>query len=178
VLRGSSAQSFCGNRPQPNAGQQQRDCSAQEIFSIFVGGGSLVIVPPGSEKDTQHMARMCKKHDVAACILVPSLLEALLRVRPMRPRLVSVVSSCRPHYLSNCGRRNMQEPEFRECASVRLVVCGGEALHLPLVKLFRTTLPHARLYNDYGPTEVTVGSTGVATLASLVPGTQLPAPRP
>ncbi len=72
----------------------------------------------------------------------------------------------------------MQEPEFRECASMRLVVCGGEALHLPLLKLFRATLPHARLYNDYGPTEVTVGSTGVAALASPMPGTQLPAPRP
>ena len=44
---------------------------------------------------------------------------------------------------------------------MRMVICGGEALHLPLVKLFRTTLPHARLYNDYGPTEVTVASTGV-----------------
>ena len=44
---------------------------------------------------------------------------------------------------------------------MRMVICGGEALHLSLVKLFRTTLPHARLYNDYGPTEVTVASTGV-----------------
>ena len=72
----------------------------------------------------------------------------------------------------------MQEPEFRECASMRLVVCGGEALHLPLVKLCRATLPHARLYNDYGPTEVTVGSTGVDALAGPAPGTLLPAPRP
>jgi len=85
VLRGGHANSAYGNRPQSNAGRQQRDRCSQEIFSIFVGGGSLVIVPPGSEKDTQHMARMCKKHDVAACILVPSLLEALLRVRPMPP---------------------------------------------------------------------------------------------
>ncbi len=85
-----------------NAGRSQCGCSAQEIFSIFVGGGSLVIVPPGSEKDTQHMARMCKKHDVAACILVPSLLEALLRVRPMPPSCSGLLLH-RLHCLANAG---------------------------------------------------------------------------
>ena len=43
---------------------------------------------------------------------------------------------------------------------MRTIVCGGEALHPPLVKLFGKLLPQARLYNDYGPTEVTVASTG------------------
>ncbi len=53
-----------------------------------------------------------------------------------------------------------QEPEFGACAAMRTIVCGGEALHPPLVKLFGKLLPQARLYNDYGPTEVTVASTG------------------
>ncbi len=54
----------------------------------------------------------------------------------------------------------MQEPDFRACASLRSVICGGEAMRAPLTKLFASLLPHARLYNDYGPTEATVASTG------------------
>ncbi len=33
-------------------------------------------------------------------------------------------------------------------------------MRAPLIKLFASLLPHARLYNDYGPTEATVASTG------------------
>ena len=40
------------------------------------------------------------------------------------------------------------------------MICGGEAMRAPLIKLFASLLPHARLYNDYGPTEATVASTG------------------
>jgi non-ribosomal peptide synthetase component F len=53
-----------------------------------------------------------------------------------------------------------QEPDFRACTSLRSVICGGEAMRASLMKLFASLLPHARLYNDYGPTEATVASTG------------------
>ena len=53
-----------------------------------------------------------------------------------------------------------QEPEFRECSALRTVVSGGEAMPSALIRLFRKALPHARLFNVYGPTEVTVASTG------------------
>ncbi len=54
----------------------------------------------------------------------------------------------------------MQEPDLKECKALHTVICGGEALHPQLVKLFKAVLPHAQLWNDYGPTEVTVASTG------------------
>ena len=53
-----------------------------------------------------------------------------------------------------------QEPDLRECSALRTVVSGGEAMPGALVRLFRKALPHARLFNAYGPTEVTVASTG------------------
>ena len=53
-----------------------------------------------------------------------------------------------------------QEPDLRECSALRTVVCGGEAMPGALVRLFRKVLPHARLFNAYGPTEVTVACTG------------------
>jgi len=68
-------------------------CSLQEIFGVFAGGGRLIIVPPGGEKDTQHMARLCKRHGVTSIAMVPSLLEALLRVRPMRLSIFACVAA-------------------------------------------------------------------------------------
>ncbi len=59
-----------------------RDALAQEVFGALASGGSLVVVAPGGEKDTQHLARVCRRHSVTCLCLVPSQLEALLRVRP------------------------------------------------------------------------------------------------
>ena len=132
----------------------------QEILGAFAAGGSLVIVAPGGEKDTQHMAHLCKKHSVTCLCLVASLLEALLRVRP---HLASFVLRVRhPPRMCEASKccHDAQEPEFRACARLRSVICGGEAMQIPLVKQFASLLPHARLFNDYGPTEVTVASTG------------------
>jgi acyl-coenzyme A synthetase/AMP-(fatty) acid ligase len=139
-------------------------CPLQEIFGVFAGGGRLVIVPPGGEKDTQHMARLCKRHGVTSIAMVPSLLEALLRVRPTRLSMFGRVAACLPVTGLGCG--GAQEPDFSACTALRTVVVGGETLRMPLMKLFRTLLPHAHLHNDYGPTEVTIGSTGRLSLAS------------
>ncbi len=132
---------------------------AQEVFGALSSGGSLVVVAPGGEKDTQHLARVCRRHAVTCLCLVPSQLEALLRVRP-RSLPCGLLSGswapdggCQPSAVA-------QEPDFRACASLRSVICGGEAMRAPLIKLFASLLPHARLHNDYGPTEATVASTG------------------
>jgi len=136
-----------------------RAALAQEVFGALSSGGSLVVVAPGGEKDTQHLARVCRRHAVTCLCLVPSQLEALLRVRP-RSLPCGLLSGswapdggCQPSAVA-------QEPDFRACASLRSVICGGEAMRAPLIKLFASLLPHARLHNDYGPTEATVASTG------------------
>jgi len=59
-----------------------RAALAQEVFGALSSGGSLVVVAPGGEKDTQHLARVCRRQSVTCLCLVPSQLEALLRVRP------------------------------------------------------------------------------------------------
>ncbi|MBV9494013.1 MAG: AMP-binding protein, partial [Acidobacteria bacterium] len=46
-----------------------------------------------------------------------------------------------------------------QCASLKRVVCSGEALPSALVRRFAERLPHATLYNLYGPTEAAVDVT-------------------
>ena len=57
----------------------------------------------------------------------------------------------------------LQEPDITDCKALRTIICGGEVLQPQLVKLHKSLLPHARLFNDYGPTEVTVATTGCYT---------------
>ncbi|WP_010453179.1 AMP-binding protein, partial [Pseudomonas asplenii] len=45
------------------------------------------------------------------------------------------------------------------CASVKRVMCSGEALPGSVVRRFKTQLPQAGLYNLYGPTEAAVDVT-------------------
>ena len=58
------------------------------------------------------------------------------------------------------ARQVLQEPDITDCKALRTIICGGEVLQPQLVKLHKSLLPHARLFNDYGPTEVTVATTG------------------
>ena len=60
-----------------------------------------------------------------------------------------------------------------QLASLRVVVCGGEALPPELARRHFQLAPAARLYNEYGPTEATVFAT-VHELAAAA----LPAGRP
>lgn len=53
----------------------------------------------------------------------------------------------------------LEEPTFREAMrSVDIVLAAGEAFTQPLLDALHKATP-ARLYNGYGPTEVTIGST-------------------
>ena len=49
---------------------------------------------------------------------------------------------------------------MQACSSMRVMVCGGEAMSPALVARCRQVLPHATLHNDYGPTEATIACTG------------------
>ncbi|RBL91043.1 non-ribosomal peptide synthetase, partial [Chitinophaga flava] len=42
-------------------------------------------------------------------------------------------------------------------SNIRCAIVGGEALHLSQVALLRSIAPGIRIYNEYGPTEATVG---------------------
>ena len=53
----------------------------------------------------------------------------------------------------------LKEPSFgRALRTMESIVCGGEAFHGELLKQLNTCT-HARIYNQYGPSETTVGVT-------------------
>lgn len=106
------------------------DASVWEFFAPLLSGGTLVLAPPASRADPGELVRLIRKHCVTVLQAVPSLL----------------------HLLTN-------EPEFRECGTLRLQFCGGERLSRTLAENFRATLPQTRLVNLYGPTEATIDAT-------------------
>jgi amino acid adenylation domain-containing protein len=106
------------------------DVSVWEFFWPLLAGARLVLARPGGHKDPAYLADLIRDEHVTVCHFVPSMLEAFLR-----------------------------EPDLAErCASLRDVVCSGEALSHALQERFFARLP-ARLHNLYGPTEAAVDVT-------------------
>jgi len=48
-------------------------------------------------------------------------------------------------------------PEDSLTGRTRVLVIGGEALHAETIAIWRRTAPQTRIFNEYGPTEATVG---------------------
>jgi non-ribosomal peptide synthase protein (TIGR01720 family) len=59
------------------------------------------------------------------------------------------------HFVPSMLRPFVCEPAARECASLRMVICGGEAITPDLLALFHQTLD-VDLHNQYGPSEASV----------------------
>jgi amino acid adenylation domain-containing protein len=105
------------------------DVSAEEIFVPLTAGAQVVLAKPGGERDLEYLARFVEDQAITCIDLPPALLQVLL-----------------------------DYPGLGRWTSVRLVLCGGEAVSAELVKYFydRFSIP---LLNVYGPTETTVQST-------------------
>jgi amino acid adenylation domain-containing protein len=109
------------------------DVSVWEFFWPLLAGARLVLARPGGHRDPAYLAQLIQSARVSVCHFVPSMLEAFLRT-----------------------------PGLEEsCASLRDVVCSGEALSYALQERFFTRLG-ARLHNLYGPTEAAVDVTAWA----------------
>ncbi|HEX6371116.1 MAG TPA: amino acid adenylation domain-containing protein [Longimicrobium sp.] len=100
------------------------DAAGWEVYAPLLTGGVLVMAAHGGERDPRYLVRTLRDQRITTLQLVPSLLRALL-----------------------------DEPELAECAALRRVFCGGEALPGELARRFGELLPHASLVNLYGPTE-------------------------
>ncbi|WP_229713905.1 non-ribosomal peptide synthetase, partial [Streptomyces fuscichromogenes] len=100
--------------------------SVWELFWPLSAGAAVVLVRPGGFRDPQHLADLIVRHRVTFAHFVPSMLEAFLDV-----------------------------PDAADCAGLRAVFCGGEALTPRLRDRFRAVLD-VPLHNHYGPTETTV----------------------
>jgi amino acid adenylation domain-containing protein len=106
------------------------DVSMWELLLAFVAGGSLVVAPPQAHRDPQALVELIVHHGVTMVHFVPSMLALFVT-----------------------------EPEVPRCDSLRTILCGGEALPPGLVNRLTGTLPHASVYNMYGPAEATIDVT-------------------
>jgi len=105
------------------------DVSVWEFFWPLMAGAGLVICQPGRHGDSRYLAELIERERVTTLHFVPSMLSQFL-----------------------------DEPELARCASVRRVVCSGEALPGALQQRFFARM-QADLHNLYGPTEASVDVT-------------------
>ncbi|WP_202638297.1 non-ribosomal peptide synthetase [Bailinhaonella thermotolerans] len=104
------------------------DVSVWELFGPLLTGAAMVVARPGGHLEPEYLADLVAATGVTTLHFVPSMLDAFLETPDLAARL----------------------------ATVRRVVCSGEALPAPLAARFAVRLPHAELHNLYGPTEAAV----------------------
>ncbi|WLA02847.1 non-ribosomal peptide synthase/polyketide synthase [Xanthomonas translucens] len=103
------------------------DVSVWELFWPLRVGARLVLAEPGGHKDPAYLNDLIEQAGIDTVHFVPSMLRAFLEALP-----------------------------DGACASLRRIVCSGEALPADLAYAALERLPQARLYNLYGPTEAAV----------------------
>ncbi|MGX9555672.1 non-ribosomal peptide synthetase [Pseudomonas sp. CFBP 5750] len=107
------------------------DSSVAGIFWTLAQGGRLVLPAPGEELEMSRLAQLIAQHQVSHGLSLPSLYQALLDQLQRSPGTDSLA----------CW------------------IVAGEACPPSLIAQHSKTLPHARLVNEYGPTEATVWAT-------------------
>ncbi|MDI3465818.1 MAG: polyketide synthase module [Nitrospira sp.] len=103
------------------------DGSVTGIFWTLLHGGELVIPSEAAHRDPTELAVLIEHHRISHVVWVPSLYHAVLG-----------------------------EAVGAQLESLRVIVTAGESLPLELVRRHYQLLPHAVLYNEYGPTEASV----------------------
>lgn len=102
-----------------------------ELLAPLLGGTRVVVADDAQARDGRRLVDLLEAEQVTRLVLVPSLLRVLLEV-------------------PDVGRRLRR---------LRRGVSSGETLPADLVAAFRAQLPHARLLNVYGSTEVSADLT-------------------
>src|SRR5262249_11932359 len=101
-----------------------------EFFWPLLAGAKLVLARPGGHRDPAYLAGLIRSERVSVCHFVPSMLRAFL----------------------------LEHGLEQSCASLRDVICSGEALPYDLQQRFFSRVC-CRLHNLYGPTEAAVDVT-------------------
>ncbi|MCP4156313.1 MAG: AMP-binding protein, partial [bacterium] len=112
------------------------DVSVCELFRWIPGGGRMIIMKPGDEKDPAAIQAAVKKHHATTIEFVPSMLNFFL------------------DYIENNKAKIGG-------STLKWVFVGAEPLQTELVKKFKRIYEtiETRLINAYGPTEATVDIT-------------------
>ncbi|AZC32355.1 Non-ribosomal peptide synthetase [Pseudomonas chlororaphis subsp. piscium] len=106
------------------------DVSVWEFFWPLLTGARLVVAAPGAHREPALLIETITKHGISTLHFVPSMLQAFIH-----------------------------EPGVQACASLKRIVCSGEALPLDAQQQVFAKLPAACLYNLYGPTEAAIDVT-------------------
>ncbi len=105
------------------------DVSVWEFFWPLQVGARLIMARPGGHKDSNYLVKLIQEEGITTLHFVPSMLEVFLN-----------------------------DPDVRQCSSLKRVICSGEALPYELQERFFENL-NAELHNLYGPTEAAVDVT-------------------
>ena len=105
------------------------DVSVWEFFWPLITGARLILAKPGGHQDPNYLAQLIAREQVTTMHFVPSMLQAFLATA-----------------------------ELSQCASLKHVICSGEALSSEVQQRFHETM-NAELHNLYGPTEASVDVT-------------------
>jgi amino acid adenylation domain-containing protein len=120
------------------------DLTVTSLFTPLLTGGTILL-----ERDPTDVAAMHRHLDSGIAI-------GLLKITPAHLDVLGV---------------DRRQP-FR--SSVRAIVIGGEALRISTVRHWADLLPGCRIFNEYGPTEATVG----CCVESIGEGDAIPDPVP
>ncbi|HEV7398617.1 MAG TPA: amino acid adenylation domain-containing protein [Pyrinomonadaceae bacterium] len=106
------------------------DASAWEFYAPLLAGARLVMARPGGHQDAQYLVEVMEREGVTRFQGVPTLLRMLV----------------------NAGG-------LERCTQLREVFSGGEVLGRELAEGLLRAHSEVKLYNFYGPTEVTIDAT-------------------
>lgn len=106
------------------------DAGLAGAFWTLACGGTLVLADEEARRDPRRIRAEIVRHEVTHLDAVPALYAAIL-----------------------------EDARAEELSTVEHVVLGGEELPPALARRHFELMPHARLFNEYGPTEVTVFAT-------------------
>jgi amino acid adenylation domain-containing protein len=123
------------------------DVSVWEFFWPLITGATLVVAEPSGHRDPQYLIELIQRERITTLHFVPSMLQIFLEAK---------------------GVEN--------CASLRRVICSGEALSVDVQKRFFER-SKAELHNLYGPTEAAVDVTSWKCTADW-DGSTVPIGRP
>ena len=102
------------------------DVSVWEFFWPLMSGAQLIVAEPEQHKDSQALRDTIIRRQITTIHFVPSMLQVFI-----------------------------DTPGAEDCASLKRVICSGEALPADLVQRFGKKF-QAELHNLYGPTEASV----------------------
>lgn len=106
------------------------DVSVWEFFWPLTVGARLIVARPGDHRDPERLLNLIRAHGVTTIHFVPSMLQVFL-----------------------------DHPGIEACASLKRIVCSGEALPAQAQAGVFARLPQVALYNLYGPTEAAIDVT-------------------